>query len=165
MEYFSEEKKERWRKKRPDLPDPQVWCRDATAGGSPPPAMQKLTLARKEGWDAKLTYARGNLIDGDGKPVRHVTKIFLYDEGGNPDMTKPSAAHPDGQHRYQESETDEMVIIESVVLRAQKGDRWIRAVWERRIPLRGEDAKWKFLFAYTHQRKLASADISKVLRE
>jgi hypothetical protein len=148
---YTEEGNARWRLERPGFPEPEVWARSATAGETPAAAAR---VTASTAWETELLYARGTWSDENGEPVQVVTREPLYDEGGNPVLT------PKGQHACREVKTGEFVIVESVLLKARKGDQWIRGVWERR---KGTE-KWKFTGAWTHQRKISSAEMIRMLK-
>jgi hypothetical protein len=160
-EYFDEARKEKWRKDHRGIPEPQVWCRDATAAEMPGAARLAFQRAQTVGWTSVMTYARGSLLDSEGLPAYHVNLIPLWDEGNNPILT------PTGQQANQEEKTTEPVLVESVVLRADSvNGKWIRAIWEHRIPRTTEEKpKWRFVKAFVNGRPVKAAEMTKELRE
>jgi hypothetical protein len=154
-EYFDDARKEAWRLKHPGIPDPQVWCRDATQKESPPSAWRTLLRAQRNEWKVRITYARGCYLDNQGHTQMHVIRVPRHNEGGEPELT------PKGKQAYKEEKTDDLYIVESVVLRAWTGEeKWLRATWERVVV---PHAQWKFSGAWTNRQSLSSVEMNRLL--
>lgn len=157
-EYFDDAKKIKWRAKHPNLPDPQVWCRDATDEDAESCASARRTLAlvRKRGWTATMTYARGCQGNDEGFPEYHTRDEPLYNEDGSKVLTET------GKHSVMKVPTDQLVIVESLVVRATRNPgEWLRVVWERTPS--NPKSRWKFWKAFAHQRIMKSAEFKNFL--
>lgn len=129
-------------------PEPLVRCREADSLELMPPdgcasAGRAYATAIEYGWTARVTYAKGQSPDAQGEPDWEVDKIPLEDEGGNPVLT------PTGRRATKEQVTNRPLIVESLVLRADRGTQWVRACWERRWR-NGVPDTWKFDFGYAN---------------
>jgi hypothetical protein len=137
-------------------------CRDATAEEKPATCRTAEQKAIKAGWPrVRVTFARGCLTaageEHDVEPVYHVRLVALANEDGTPILTKT------GKQAHKEEKTDQLVIMESVVLRIDfDSTHWVRGVWERCV---SKPTDWKFYRAWTHQKVLKSVDMNRLIEK
>lgn len=116
------------------IPAPVVPLRGAYQDEVPEKAWRVIQAATANGWRVRVTYVRGYRIDtahhgpgGHWDQVRNVVvREPVVGEDGAPEMTLPSKRFPAGQPRVREVDTGEPMLVDSVAVRARRGDR---AAW------------------------------------
>jgi hypothetical protein len=152
----------------PGYPEPLVRCREADSTELMPPdgcasAGRAYATAVAHGWTTRITYAKGQAPDAQGEPGFEVDLIPQANEGGGPVLT------PTGKQAVKEQPSTRPLIVDSLVLRADRGDQWVRAAWERAWR-NGEPGDWKFDFAYSRHPsgigavKVKSNQMTKILK-
>jgi hypothetical protein len=107
-----------------DFPAPIVRAREPENYEVPLAAVRMEYLALQNGWHTRLRYAKGYHMGNDGQPTRLTVRTPLIDE-----ETGQPALSATGRPRFTETTTDELRVVESLLLRCTKGDKQVAVTW------------------------------------
>lgn len=136
-----------------DHAPPQVRARQPEPGDPVPASARRVEkLAYENSWLPLMTYARGTPLDSQGRPMVRVERVPLTD----PDTGQPKLT-PTGKQAFAERRTDELVVVDSLMLRLTRRDVRLVAVWE--------DGKLLYSYRLSPLERVTFDKLKKMLKE